>query len=110
MAKKKTPVKFTATVKLMITDAKRREVVSLKVWETIAPEDRTYVVNIHGYGRDERSKTVHYRLIKIPPFVNVVADRLRNKLKRQRVVFTEKLIVKDGEEFIHFSTIKEELW
>lgn len=77
--KNRLPVRFTATVKVMITDSVKRK------------------------------RSTYYRLVPLPPFENPVLGKLRKLLYKQQVAFTEKLIVKDGIEYIYFSTIIKEI-
>jgi hypothetical protein len=45
-----------------------------------------------------------YKEVPIPPFTNPSVERLRAKLKRQRVVFTEEILQLGDINFIKFKS------
>ncbi len=108
--KTRPPVRFTATVKVMITDSVKRKVVSLKRWEVLDPSERDCVIYQHKWlDKVTFERCKYYRLIQLLPFENPVLGKLRKLLDKHQVAFTEKLIVKDDIEYIYFSTLKEEI-
>lgn len=107
MAKKpKPPIKFTATLRLQITTDVKHVKVSKKVWDTLPKERRSYamysrtVCNANGH-KKEVWGYVYRQNIPVPPYDNPAIERLRRKLKAQRVAFMEL----EDAEYITFQSI-----
>lgn len=107
MAKKpKPPIKFTATLRLQITTDVKHVKVSKKVWDTLPKERRSYymgsrtVKSVRGYDRTVYC-TIYREDIPVPPYDNPAVERLRRKLKQQRVAFMEM----EDAEYITFHSI-----
>ncbi|MCA6393424.1 MAG: hypothetical protein IM607_18780 [Cytophagales bacterium] len=103
------PARFSASLPLLITSDKTTKRVSNALWETLPAENRDfyrgcrYVTNARGI-ETLKSYNVYRRVDFVPPYPNPAIKKLRSKLKRQRVKFTERLEERNGESFLCIAT------
>ena len=98
----KAPVRFSASLPAQIIHSTCNEKVTRKVWGTLPDEQRSYALT----GRTAPYRCIYYKVLPIPPYDNPAIDRLRKKLKAQRVQWSEQRVFQDGREYVNFSTME----
>lgn len=106
MARKKPQPHFTCTLPMLIMNETTARIVSKAVYDGLAWDRRdTYSrVQYDDRGRPQYV-AVYQRVDPVPPYHNPAIDRLRNKLKRQRVRWMETVETRDDREYLHITTV-----